>query len=225
METKYIGYLRVSTQRQGQSGLGLEAQREAIIQYVAQAGGVLIDEFIEVETGRIADRPILAATLAACRKAKAVLVVSKLDRLSRRVSHIARLLDDGVDFRAVDAPFANKFIVHVLAAVGEWEREQIASRTKAALAAAKARGVALGTYGKVLAARNRADAENFAEPLRAPVTAALAAGAGRLKDVADCLNLAGYTTREGVDWAPSSVQRLPASVFSRAKTSGARRSA
>lgn len=207
MGGNWISYLRVSTQRQGRSGLGLEAQRETIAQYVASVGGTIREEHIEVETGSMKDRPILAMALAACKRTKATLVVAKLDRLSRNVAHVAGLMDAGVDFRAVDAPFANRFVVHVLAAVSEYEREQISARTKAALAAAKARGVVLGSFGRTLADRNIADATAFAESLRAPIGALLKEGATRLQDIADGLNSVGFVTRQGAKWGPAAVQR------------------
>lgn len=208
MSDRFVSYARVSTQRQGKSGLGLEAQREAIARYIAQTGGTLLDEFVEVETGKMTDRPILNAALAACKKSKATLIVAKLDRLSRNVAHVAGLLDGGVDFRAVDAPFANRFVIHVLAAVSEYEREQISARTKAALAAAKARGVVLGSYGRILAANNRTAADRFAEGMRHSVERLLAQGCVRLQDVADGLNGEGILTREGAAWGPAAVQRV-----------------
>lgn len=208
MPETFISYARVSTQAQGRSGLGLEAQRETIARFVEQAGGILLEEFVEVETGKISDRPILNAALAACRKSKATLIVAKLDRLSRNVAHVASLLDGGVDFRAADAPFANRFLIHVLAAVSEYEREQISSRTKAALAAAKARGVVLGAHGKKLAIANKAAADAHAETLRGHVQEAINMGADTLKDVAAHLNGRGVRTREGAEWGPASTQRV-----------------
>ena len=141
---KFVAYFRVSTDRQGKSGLGLEAQREAVLAYLDGGSWQLVGEFTEVESGKRSDRPQLAAALVACKKHKAKLVIAKLDRLSRNLAFIATLMDSGVEFVAVDNPHANKLTVHILAAVAQHEREMIAQRTKDALAAAKARGVKLG---------------------------------------------------------------------------------
>src|SRR6516164_4918906 len=152
---KFVAYFRVSTDRQGKSGLGLEAQREAVMNYLNGGNWQLVGEFTEVESGKRSDRPQLAAALAACKRHKAKLVIAKLDRLSRNLAFIAALMDSGVEFVAVDNPHANKLTVHILAAVAQHEREMIAQRTKDALAAAKARGVVLGNP-KLDAARDRA---------------------------------------------------------------------
>ena len=137
-----VTYLRVSTDRQGQSGLGLEAQRAAVASYMASR--TLVGEFVEVESGRKDNRPQLAAALALCRQHKARLVIAKLDRLARSVAFISGLMESGVEFVAADMPEANRFMLHVMAAVAEHEREMISQRTRVALAAAKARGTRLG---------------------------------------------------------------------------------
>src|SRR5262249_21708907 len=129
---KFVAYYRVSTDRQGQSGLGLEAQRSAVLAYLDGGSWTMFAEFTEVESGKHADRPQLAAALVACKKHKAKLVIAKLDRLSRNLAFIATLMDSGVEFVAVDNPHANKLTVHILAAVAEHEREMISERTKAA---------------------------------------------------------------------------------------------
>lgn len=139
-----ITYLRVSTVKQGVSGLGLEAQRAAVAGYAAAGGHRVIAEYVEVESGAKASRPELAAALAACRLHRATLVIAKLDRLARNVAFIANLMDGGVEFVACDMPHANRLTLHLLAAIAEHEREMISQRTKAALQAAKARGVKLG---------------------------------------------------------------------------------
>jgi DNA invertase Pin-like site-specific DNA recombinase len=158
---KFVAYFRVSTDRQGKSGLGLEAQREAVLAYLDGGNWQLVGEFTEVESGKRSDRPQLAAALVACRKRKAKLVIAKLDRLSRNLAFIAALMDSGVEFVAVDNPHANKLTVHILAAVAQHEREMIAQRTKDALAAAKARGVVLGNP-RLAEARGKAIAESSA---------------------------------------------------------------
>lgn len=208
MATTFISYLRVSTDRQGASGLGIEAQREAVERYVACVGGKLLSENVEVETGRSATRPVLLQSISRCRRDRAVLLIARLDRLARSVSFIASLIDSGVEFVAVDNPAANKPMLQMLAVFGEYERDQIAARTKAALAAAKGRGVALGANGKVLAVAHRAEADRFAETLRGPVQSAFAQGAKTLKDVARHLNEAGLTTSEGSRWSPQSAHRI-----------------
>src|SRR5262245_28925756 len=134
---KFIAYYRVSTDKQGQSGLGLDAQRAAVMTYLNGGPWKLIAEFTEVETGKRADRPELQKALAACRKHKGKLIIAKLDRLSRNLAFIATLMDSGVEFVATDNPHANRLSVHILAAVAEHEREAISERTKAALQAAK----------------------------------------------------------------------------------------
>lgn len=142
MSKRFVSYYRVSTKRQGESGLGLEAQREAVRRFIGE--GILVAEFEEVESGGRDDRPALERALRECRLRRATLVIAKLDRLARSVAFISRLMEDGVDFVAVDLPQANSFTVHVMAASAEFERRLISDRTKAALAAAKARGVQLG---------------------------------------------------------------------------------
>jgi len=141
---KFVAYYRVSTDQQGASGLGLEAQRSAVATYLDGGPWRLVAEHTEVESGKRADRPELAKALLACRKHKAKLIIAKLDRLSRNLAFIATLMDSGVEFVAVDNPHANKLTIHILAAVAQHEREAISERTKAALAAAKARGKKLG---------------------------------------------------------------------------------
>jgi DNA invertase Pin-like site-specific DNA recombinase len=147
--TTFVAYYRVSTDKQGRSGLGLEAQREAVSRYLAGRGHggevVLLEEFTDIESGKQhSNRPALAAALELCRKKKAAIVIAKLDRLARNVAFIANLMESGVDFVAVDMPQANRLTLHILAAVAEHEREMTSQRTKEALAAATRRGVKLG---------------------------------------------------------------------------------
>ena len=155
---RWISYCRVSTDQQGIRGLGIEAQRAAIAGYVDRSGGELVEEYVEVESGKRADRPQLRESLAACQRLGARLIIAKLDRLSRSMSFIANLMESRADFVIVDMPDANRLTIHIMAAVAENEREAISKRTKAALRAAKARGVKLGNpHGirKEAAARGR----------------------------------------------------------------------
>lgn len=145
--SKFVAYLRVSTSKQGRSGLGLEAQREAVRQFVIGRGGKIIaPEYVEVETGKRNDRLELAKALKRCRLTGAELVVAKLDRLSRNAAFLMTLRDSGVEFVAADLPEANTMTVGVMAVVAQHEREAISQRTKAALAAVKARGKRLGGF-------------------------------------------------------------------------------
>src|SRR6266404_4008447 len=137
---KFVSYLRVSTQKQGESGLGIEAQRTAVAEYLNGGRWKLLAEYVEVESGKHNERPQLAAATTLAKATGATLIVAKLDRLARNVHFISCLMESGVDFVAADMPMTNKLTVHVLAAVAEHEREMISQRTKAALAAAKARG-------------------------------------------------------------------------------------
>jgi DNA invertase Pin-like site-specific DNA recombinase len=147
MEGRFVAYCRVSTDQQGRSGLGLEAQQKAVTDYLNGGNWSVIAEFTEVEMGKRNDRPQLEHALASCRKHKAKLVIAKLDRLSRNLAFIAALMDSSIEFVAVDNPHATRLTLHILAAVAEHEREMIAARTKAALQASKARGTRLGRNG------------------------------------------------------------------------------
>ena len=141
---QFVAYYRVSTDRQGKSGLGLEAQQKAVMDYLNGGAWELVAAFTEIESGKHSDRPELARALEVCRRHKAKLVIAKLDRLSRNLAFVATLMEAGVEFIAVDNPHANKLTVHILAAVAQHEREMISERTRAALQAAKARGKRLG---------------------------------------------------------------------------------
>src|SRR5580700_3661670 len=141
---KYISYIRVSTQRQGVSGLGIEAQRQSVSEYLNGGRWTLIQELVEIESGKRSDRPKLAEALRLCRVHGATLIIAKLDRLARNVAFISNLMESGVEFVAVDLPQANSLTVHIMAAMAEHEAKMISARTKAALSAAKARGTQLG---------------------------------------------------------------------------------
>jgi len=217
----FIAYYRVSTQKQGKSGLGLEAQRETVQQYVAGVGGKVLREFTEIESGKHDDRPQLALALAACRVHSAVLCIAKLDRLSRNLLFIAQMMESGAEFIACDMPAANKFTLHIMAAVAQQERELISARTKAALAAAKRRGVVLGgdhgatlsrtqqRNGNAASARIRTQAAQQRRADLLPVIEELrAAGCETLASIADALNSRGITTARGSQWTPTAVMRV-----------------
>jgi DNA invertase Pin-like site-specific DNA recombinase len=175
---------------------------------VAGVGGTLIAEHTEIETGKRNNRPELAIAMAACRKHKATLVIAKLDRLSRNVAFIAALMDSGVDFIAVDSPHATRLTLHILAAVAEHEREMIAARTKAALQAAKSRGVVLGRNGaNRLAPANRAAAMDRARELK-PILTELAGSGMSARQIAAELTARGISTPRGGQWHPQTVIRV-----------------
>ena len=207
-KTPAVTYLRVSTDRQGQSGLGLDAQRAAIAAYVA--GRPVLGEFVEVESGRKDDRPQLAAALSLCRQRRAVLVISKLDRLARSVAFISNLMASGVEFAAADMPEANRLTVHILAAVAEHERDMIAQRTKAALAAAKARGTRLGNPRPGMATARAVasiNAARFRAAIR-PQIQALQAEGRSLREIAADLNAKCISSARGGLWHGASIRAV-----------------
>jgi DNA invertase Pin-like site-specific DNA recombinase len=217
--TKFVAYYRVSTQKQGRSGLGLEAQQASIAEYVRSASGALCAEFTEVETGKRKDRPELAAALAQCRLQGAILIVAKLDRLARNVAFVSNLMESGCEFRAVDFPQANRFMIHLLAAVGEYEANLISERTKAALQSAKRRGVRLGGYranildiqsegSRIGNAVRSAKAQQRANDLRPVIAEIQSNGAGSLRKIAAQLNARGIQTARGCEWSPTAVLRV-----------------
>lgn len=201
----YIAYYRVSTDRQGKSGLGLDAQKTAVLAFLN--GQTPIAEYVEVESGRKKNRPQLTAALATAKKQKATLVIAKLDRLARNVAFISSLMESGVDFVAADMPNANRLTVHILAAVAEHEREMISQRTKAALAVAKKRGVRLGKTGIALAKHNRDIADDRAKTLKPIIEELTAAGITSRRGLAEALNQRGVKTPMGAKWHPTSIQR------------------
>jgi DNA invertase Pin-like site-specific DNA recombinase len=214
----FVSYLRVSTDRQGRSGLGLEAQRQSVTDFLNGGHWRLVCEFVEVESGRKADRPELARALAACRAHKATLIVAKFDRLARNVAFIANLMESGVDFVAADMLMANRLTVHVLAAVAEHEAKMISDRTKAALAAAKARGTRLGGFRgyqlspadqALSAAAKRRKAADRAADLAPILDDIRAAGVTSARGIATELTRRGIPTPRGsATWSAVQVQRL-----------------
>ena len=218
---RFIAYYRVSTQQQGRSGLGLDAQRQAVTTYLNGGAWQLMAEFTEVETGKGSNaldrRPQLKAALEACRKHKATLLIAKLDRLARNVHFITGLIESGTDFVAADMPNANKVMLQMHAVMSEWERDQISARTKAALAQAKARGVVLGAAGARNLEAHRVtrsrDAQAFAARLRGVFEGFELRGLSQRQMVAE-LNALRIKAPRGGTWALKQVQRVWARVAS-----------
>ena len=216
---RFTAYYRVSTAKQGRSGLGLAAQRETVLGYVGGADN-LTAEFTEVESGRKSDRPQLAAALRHCRATGAVLVVAKLDRLARDVAFLSNLMNSGVEFVAVDFPEANRLTLHIMAAVAEYEARITSERTRAALQAAKARGQRLGNPHGADALRRadrgnaaavqavQAQAQDRAATLHDMVQDIQAGGVTSLAGIAAELTQRGARTARGGLWHASSVKRL-----------------
>lgn len=209
----FVAYYRVSTDKQGKSGLGLEAQRKAVEDFLDGGNWELVEEFTEIESGCRKDRPELERAMAACRKHKATLVIAKLDRLARNVAFVANLMESGVEFVAVDMPQANKLTVHILAAVAEHERAMISQRTKDALAAAKARGVKLGNPNIAMARAKgqlviKSKADKHAQNVLPVITAIRDAGVTSLRGIANALNQRGIETARGGSWHAASVGRI-----------------
>ena len=220
MVQRFLAYERVSTARQGASGLGLEAQRNSIDAFAAARAAEILARFTEVESGKTANRPELTAAIQLARLTGATLVIAKLDRLSRNAAFLLTLRDSGVRFLAVDMPEANDLTVGIMALVAQAEREAISRRTKEALAVAKARGVKLGNPngaaalqragkgGGALRAAVTANARLHATSLEAVIADIRASGHTSLRAMADALNARGMLTRRGGQWQVSSVRNL-----------------
>lgn len=213
--TAAVAYYRVSTVKQGQSGLGLEAQRADVLRHARKEGLELVQEFTEIETGtRKRRRPQLEAALEHARRMKAVLLIAKLDRLARNVAVVATLMESGVHFVAVDMPEADNLTIHVMAAVAQREAELISARTKAALAARKARGLKLGQPQNLTAAARQRGARITQQRAVAAMqpaaayTAQLRAQGMTLREIAAQLDKNGFKTRLGGRWQPTQVKRL-----------------
>jgi DNA invertase Pin-like site-specific DNA recombinase len=218
MDGKWISYLRVSTDRQGKSGLGIEAQRNSVAEYLNGGNWKLVKELVEVESGKNTDRPMLAEAIKACRAYGAKLVIAKLDRLSRDAHFLLGLEKAGIDFVAADMPNANRLTVGIMAMVAEEERRMISKRTKDALAAAKRRGTKLGGDRGVVPTKKaralatealQARADSRAADIAPIIKDLQAAGAESLRDIAKGLNHAGIPTPRGQgEWSAVQVQRV-----------------
>lgn len=209
----FVGYYRVSTNSQWRSGLGLDAQKRAVESYVGAIGGLLIAEFEEAESGRRTDRPRLQSALEACKASKAVLVIAKLDRLSRNLHFISKLLESGVEFVAADMPSANKLTIHIIAAMAEYERDVISERTKLALQEAKQRGTRLGSPNTQRlsvqgVAANARSANEYAESVRSLFDALRSRGPTTLASIANSLTSMGLRTRRGNVWTAAGVRNV-----------------
>jgi DNA invertase Pin-like site-specific DNA recombinase len=217
-EGTFIAYYRVSTERQGRSGLGLDAQRKAVADFLNGGRWELLEEFVEVESGKRSDRLELAKALKACRARRATLVIAKLDRLARDAHFLLGLQKAGVDFVAADMPTANRLTVGIMALVAEEEARMISARTKAALAAAKARGAKLGLANPARIDRHEvsakgvaavtASADQHAANVLPIVRTIQAAGVVSLHGVAEALNARGIHTARGGKWYAATVRNM-----------------
>lgn len=213
MEGKFISYLRVSTGKQGRSGLGIEAQRRAVEDYLNGGSWKLLGEFVEVESGKRSNRPELAKALAACRKQKSTLVIARLDRLGRNVHFISGLMQSGVPFLVCDRPNAKPFELHIFAALAEEETRAVSVRTRVALQAAKARGVQLGNPGisevaRTGSAANQERARQWSRNLMPTIERIQASGITTLEGIAKELNARNIKTARGGEWHKTSIARV-----------------
>jgi DNA invertase Pin-like site-specific DNA recombinase len=220
MNGKFVAYYRVSTRKQGINGLGMDAQKQAVTNYLDGGDWKLLAEFAEVESGKRNTRQELAKAIALCRKEKAVLLIAKLDRLARNAAFLLNLRDSGVDFIAVDMPHADKFTVGIMALVAEKERDMISQRTKDGLAAAKRRGTKLGNPRpaeavKLAVKANTERADAHAQQIAPVIREIQNAHVTTLRGIAQCLNARGFKTPNGKAFAPQSVKNLLARVSSR----------
>ena len=216
-ENQYVAYLRVSTQKQGYSGLGLEAQREIIQNYLCDKTPVA--EYIEIESGRKKERPKLKEALSSCRKDGATLIVAKLDRLARSVSFLSNLLESDVEIVFCDFPQANKMVLHIISAISQYEAELIAARTKASLQAKKSRGFKLGNPEHLMDKHNQAiqnsirtckdKADNNPNNKRAvAILRILVKESHSYNEMANILNQEGFVSSKGCPFTKSTVYKL-----------------
>lgn len=206
----YIAYYRVSTDKQGVSGLGLEAQKNAVERFLDVEP---IQEYVEVESGRKASRPKLLEALEACRKKKATLIVAKLDRLARNTAFLLKIIESNVDVAFCDLPdlpsgHMSKFFLTMMAAVAELESGMVSDRTKAAMKAAKERGVVIGATGKARARENQDQALAFAKMIEPVLIEVIDSGKQNFNRISRELNQRGVRTMQGGKWHPQSVKRV-----------------
>jgi len=218
-DQRFVAYLRVSTQKQGASGLGIEAQRHAVTAYLGRIpDAVLLQEFVEIESGKNNDRPMLEQAMEHAMLTGATLVIAKMDRLSRNANFLTGLADRGVRFVACDMPEANELVVGIMAQIAQYEVRAISERTKAALLAAKARGTKLGNpkwhlnfaakSNKASTDSQRRTAQLRAERLRNKLETVRNAGHTTLQAIATEFERQGITTARGGKWHPTAVSRL-----------------
>ena len=212
----YVTYFRVSTQRQGRSGLGIEAQKASVKAYLDAHGGAVLATWTEIESGKRNDRPALEAALKRCRQTRATLLVARLDRLSRNAAFLLTLRDSGARFVACDMPDMNETVVGILAVIAQHEREAISARTKAALQAARRRGVRLGNprlrpgtarSAAHASAANAGKAEARALELRDVIEDARTTGCETLVEIAQHLDSLSIRTARGAAWTATGVRR------------------
>lgn len=213
---KFVTYFRVSTEKQGRSGLGLAAQQDEVRRYLFQFGGMELASFVEVESGKLADRPKLTAALQRCRQTRATLLVAKIDRLSRNVAFLFNLRDSGVKFQALDIADANTLNLGVMIVMAQHERELISKRTRDALAARRAKGLPMGTprdlsayqkqASKLGCFASRAKAQQRAKVIESAIEDARAAGNMSLRQIAAYLDAQSIQTPRGKSWTPTAVR-------------------
>lgn len=211
MTEKYVGYYRVSTKRQGESGLGLEAQREAVRDF-AKKNGTLICEQQDVVSGGSNERTGLIEAMRIAKKEKATILINRLDRFSRRVSFISWFMETGIGLKIVEMPNTDKFQLHIHAAVGEEERRKASHRTREALKVAKEKGVELGKNGKVLAIKNHQQAVDFAKETLELVNSKYSMGMGYTQ-IAKELNVLGIKSWRGKKFYPSTIKNMVSYVI------------
>ncbi|UWQ90494.1 recombinase family protein [Rhodobacteraceae bacterium M382] len=208
--TEYVAYYRVSTERQGRSGLGLEAQRAMVEQFL-QPHDKVVAEFTEIQSGKRDDRVELWNAINLVKKTRSKLLIPKLDRFSRKVSFISGIIDQGIELVVCEHPNVSTFFLHLLACFAEEERRQISERTKAALRAAKNRGTVLGRNAHALAAQRRLEKEEFFETIQVDFEQAIAE-AGTFSGAARLLNERGVRTAKGGKWYPQTVRNYLVSI-------------
>lgn len=214
---KFVAYYRVSTQKQGAAGLGMEAQRQSVARYLASMNCELLGSFEEVESGANNQRPQLAAAIQLAKSKKAVLIIAKLDRLTRSASFLLQLQDSKIDFVACDMPNADKFSVGIIALLAQRERELISERTKAGLAVAKQRGVKLGNpnaaeaWGKAMT-KIHLRKQEFAVQAKRSIKEIQSTGVTTLCGIADCMNKRGEKSARGGKWTGTAIKRVLATA-------------